>query len=347
MSLPTFLVMEMRSAFRACAKQHRLSNTRCFSVAPKGCKERPSAPKSGSQQPQWPYNGALTQPKQAHGRSVGTDDSHTQNTETDLVPQQKEQTALDTGRRVPVPMRAIPKAQITPDLKLSPRERLHIEVLTRQQPRKQEKKIYRERLQIYHMGSFKENVLAILKVSCIVCACGVTFVIAPAHLTAGTSLWKVALIWIGGFIPGITVNYMTKPMISRIFLDLPSKARETSKAAMEYAKNLPGDADLDIRYLKPWGLEKSIKARLSEFEPTNGNIFRPLTFKWKDRWLRTRPFSRSTPTSFFVTPETASGEASKNTIPGVWSSVYKQLMGRAQGGQVAKWDKSGSGLSPR
>ena len=193
------------------------------------------------------------------------------------------------------------------------------------------------------MGSLKENVLAILKMSCIVCACTVTFIIAPAHLTAGTSLWLVALIWIGGFVPGVVVNYWTKPMVSRIFLSLPAKARETSKAAMEYAKNLPGDADLDIRYLKPWALEKSIKAKLSEFEPTKGNYLRPLTFKWKDRWLKLRPHSRSTPTSFYVDEQTASGEASKNTIPGIWTNVYKQLMSKGQDPQMAKWEKPKGG----
>lgn len=348
MSLPNFLVVEMRSAFRTCASLHRSSRTRHFSTVQQRSREGPPAPKGGSKPPlQWPYNGALTPQKPAQGHSVQRDDRHSQKNETDLVRQQKEQTAVDTGRRVPVPMRAIPKAQITPTLKLSPRERLHIEVLTRQQPRQQEKKIYRERLQIYHMGSFRENILAILKVSCIVCACGVTFIIAPAHLTAGTSLWLVALIWLAGFVPGFAVNYMTKPMISRIFLDLPAKARETSKAAMEYAKNLPGDADLDIRYLKPWALEKSIKARLSQFEPTEGNLFRPLTFKWKDRWLKTRPFSRSTPTSFYVSPKTASGEASKNTIPGIWDSVYRQLMHKSQESQKARWEKPGAGLSTR
>jgi len=347
MSLPDFRVMEMRSAFRVCARQYRSPNTRCLTTAPRRCKDRPTSPKSGSKQPPWPYNGALTPAKQAQGRNVQREEAKSQKDETGLVPQQKEETALDTERHVPVPMRAIPKAQITPNLKLSPRERLHIEVLTRQQPRQQEKKVYRERLQIYHMGSFKENILAILKFSCIVTASGVTFIVAPAHLAAGTSLWIVALIWMGGFVPGVAINYMTKPMISRIFLELPTKARETSRAAMEYAKNLPGDADLDIRYLKPWGLEKSIKAKVSEFEPTEGNVLRPLTFKWKDSWLKTRSVPRSTPTSFFVYPQTAAGEASKNTIPGIWNAVYSQLVAGGQPTNMVKWGKPGNALPAR
>lgn len=346
-SLPTLLVVEMRSAFKACARQHQRSTTRLFSTVPQRYRQGPHPPKGGSKQPQWPYNGALTPQKPAQAQNIQRDDGRDQKNETELVPQQKEQTALDTGRRVPVPMRAIPQAQITPNLKLSPRERLHIEVLTRQQPRQQEKRIYRERLQIYHIGNFREVVLAIGKGSCVFCACLVTFVFAPAHVTAGTSLWIVALIWLGGLVPGVVFNYMTKPMISRIFLNLPTKARETSKAAMEYARNLPGDADLDIRYLKPWGLERAIKARLSEFEPTQGNILRPLTFKWKNRLLKNRPSSISTPTSFYVDSKTASGAASTNTIPGIWDRVYKQLVGGGQASPMAKWEKPGSGMSVR
>jgi len=142
-------------------------------------------------------------------------------------------------------MKIIPKGELTPDVKLTPRERLHIEILTRRLPlQKAEQKVYRERLQIYHVGNLKENIMSVLRVSGIVCACTVTFIIAPAHLNAGHDLWLVASIFAGGFVPALLLNYMTMPMVSRIFLNLPLKARETSKAAMEYAKNLPKDAEL-------------------------------------------------------------------------------------------------------
>ena len=335
-------------AFRACAKQHRRPDTRYFTKISSHSKDDSARSRGSPTQTSWPYNGALTTPPKNTTKSAQQQDgSKGQGQETDLFPQKEEQTAVDTERRVPVPLRAIPKAQLTPNLRLSPRERLHIEVLTRQQPKlKTEKKMYRERLQIYHMGNFKENMLAILKMSTIVSACGVTFIIAPAHLSAGHDLWLVVLIWLAGFVPMGVVNYLTKPMVSRIFLNLPAKARETSKAAMEYAKNLPPDADLDIRYLKPWALEKSIKARISEFEPTKGNFLRPLTFKWRDKF-NSRRASRFTPTSFFVWPKTASGASSKDTIPGIWESVYKQLMKPAERTGVAKWEKPGSGLSLR
>lgn len=243
-------------------------------------------------------------------------------------------------------MKVIPKAEIAPNVRLSPRERLHIEVLTRRQPQKIEKKIYRERLQIYHIGALKENVMAVLKVSGIVCACAVTFVIAPAHLNAGHDLWLVALIFLGGFVPGFLLNYMTMPMVSRVFLNLPLKARETSKAAMEYAKNVPRDAELDIRYLKPWGLEDSIKAKMSEFEPTKGNLFRPLTFKWMSKYAKHKGGLIQNPTSFYVNPKSATGEASKDTVPGIWGSVYRKLA-NPEGSSVARWDKAGPQISLR
>lgn len=333
MAINDFLVLEMRAAFRSCTHQHRLYSRRFISSTTSRLKSSSSKSSSSSNPARsWPYNGAVTptKPPTPSARPKPTSQS------TELSPRQEEQTAVDTDRRVPVPLRVIPKPDIGKNVRMTPRERLHIEVLTRQQPRKvEEKKVYRERLQIYHMGSLKENVLAILKVSCLTCACFVTFVIAPAHLKADTDLWLVALIWLGGFVPGIMVNYATKPMVTRIFLNLPVKARDTSKAAMEYAKNLPRDADLDIRYLKPYGLEGQLQARVSELEPASGNILRPVSFQFKNQ--KDSSFFR--PSSFFVWPKSAVGEKSTNTIPGLWDNMYRKLMSTPENTVMGKWKK--------
>lgn len=189
------------------------------------------------------------------------------------------------------------------------------------------------------MGSLRENVLAATKVGTIACACVVTFIIAPAHLNAGSESWLVAFIWACGFVPFFAINYFTKPMVSRVFLSLPPNARETSKQAMDYAKNLPPEADVDIEYLKPWGLPSIIKANVCEFEPSQGTWLRPASFRFLDKYQKKRPTPRFSPTSFYVEPKTASGEASKDTIPGLWGSVYKRLMESPQDNQLAKWSK--------
>ena len=344
MSLPNFLVLEMRAAFRSCAQQHRLSRQRQFSCSVAARLQKPPGSKNNPSD-NWPYTGAIVPQPGTQWQADTRPGSDSRHDGKELAPRQKGETALDTGRRVPVPLRVIPKAEVAPGVKLSPRERLHIEVITRQQRKvgkPEQKKVFRERLQIYHMGALKENALIFLKMSSIASACLVTFIIAPAHLTGSTALWLTALIWFGGFVPGVLVNYATKPMISRIFIDLPTRAKESSKAAMEYAKNLPKDADIDIRYLKPWGLEGSVKARLSEFEPAQGNLLRPLSFKWKDGYKR--PTSRYMPTEFYVWPETAAGKQSSNTIPGIWENVYQNLIQASKKG-MAKWQ--GSSLSAR
>ena len=54
---------------------------------------------------------------------------------TDLVPQMPKPGSLQHPRRSEVPARLLPKAQITPDLRLSPKERLQIEYETRRPPK--------------------------------------------------------------------------------------------------------------------------------------------------------------------------------------------------------------------
>lgn len=294
---------------------------------------RPSGNRESSPTRSWPYNGAVSPPKPSPPAP-----SKPASQSTELTTQKEEQTALGTDRRVPVPLRVIPKPDLGNNVRMTPRERLHIEVLTRQQPRKvEEKKIYRERLQIYHVGFLKENFLSVLKISSLAGALFATAVVVPAHFKAGTELWLIGLIWLAGFVPMFVVNYMTKPLVTRIFLNLPAKARDTSKAAMEYAKTLPRDASLDIRYMKPYGIEGKFQARVSDLEPTSGNMLRPLSLKLKKYSRNDSDFFQ--PSSFYVWPKTAIGEKSKNTIPGIWDGMYKKLMRISDGPEAIKWKK--------
>jgi hypothetical protein len=54
---------------------------------------------------------------------------------TELVPQMPKPGSLQYPRRSDVPARLLPKAQISPNLKLSPKERLQIEYETRRPPK--------------------------------------------------------------------------------------------------------------------------------------------------------------------------------------------------------------------
>lgn len=325
MAVPEFLIIEMRLAFRNCAKQHRMMRSRCFSST---TISRYASPRKSSQSD--PSNRALTSKETSPATRSNNGNAGNTTDKTGLTTQDPQRTAVDTGRRVPVPMKVVPPAQLNPQIRLTPRQRLHVEMLTRR-PNvnvEEKKKVYRERIQIYHMGSFKENMLAVLKVSSIVSLCAVCFVIGPAHLNAGTAPWLTALIWAGGFVPAILTHYATKNWVNRIFLDLPPYARESPKTIMEYANNLPAETLLDIRYLKLWGLEGSVHGNTSDFLPTKkGWFLRPLTFKWKDSTvMKQRRSSRWDPEYFFVEKETASGANSRNTVPGIWETVYRQIM---------------------
>lgn len=70
----------------------------------------------------------------------------------ELVPRPDEDTSLETAHKVNVPLRVIPKAQITPNLRLSPKERMHIEQLTRAPPRPSAPPGTVEFGYIYHCG---------------------------------------------------------------------------------------------------------------------------------------------------------------------------------------------------
>lgn len=323
----------MRLAFRSCKQQHRRSNLRCFSSS---IISRNDPPRKDF--PSDPPDRALAPRKQSHAAESNGEHGRKAQDQTGLAPRDPEKRAVGTGRRVPVPLKVIPRAQLSPQIHLSPRQRLHVEMMTRRPTvNTEEKKVYRERIQIYHMGAFKESLLTTLKISSIVAVCAVTFVVAPAHLSGDTALWLTALIWAAGFVPGLVTHYSTKSWVNRVFLDLPPSARESPKTIMEYAKNLPSETLLDIRYIHPWGLEGSVQAATSDLVPTKSRFLRPLTFQWKNKAvMQHRKSSKWEPEAFYVEPKTAFGKKSKDTIPGIWENVYRQIM-KDPGKPSLKW----------
>ncbi len=127
-SLPPGLVAKVRSAFQACSRQHAASKRTQFSTfRPLFKKSAPS--KKKDQLPIQVVHSQLQAQKEAAAKAAAKE-----STSKGLVPSCDEAKSLDTGRRVEVPLKVIPKAEITPNLTLSPKERLQIEQLTRRLP---------------------------------------------------------------------------------------------------------------------------------------------------------------------------------------------------------------------
>lgn len=136
MTLPPFLILEIRTAFQ-CARRPPVASfvnrygttTRLFAPAP---------PK--------PRSNAIPSPRRPeHGEGAikRTSNENTQDSDDqpkELIPRERTRGALDSGRNVLIPTKVLPKADIAPNLKLSPMQRLHIEHLTRHPPPKKPQK---------------------------------------------------------------------------------------------------------------------------------------------------------------------------------------------------------------
>jgi hypothetical protein len=140
MALPTMLLIELRSAFKSCARQSALRAARsAFSTSPLRWKTK-SAYRDLSK-PLSAYTTPLKSDRpdpdkeKTHSRIVPEVRRVPSGPARDLVPSPKKSTSVTPGKRSEVPMKILPKAQITPELTLSPRERLEVEFLTRKPPK--------------------------------------------------------------------------------------------------------------------------------------------------------------------------------------------------------------------
>ena len=124
--------------------------------------------------------------------------------------------------------------------------------------------------------------------------------------------------------------------MTQVWLQLPQKARQSAKAALEYARNIPDDATLDLRFLRVTGLEARIVARIRDLYPVLSGSWRPVTFKWQGAHVDRGTTFRPNPTEFYVKPESAKGAASKDTLPGLWAAIYQKITG-VQSDAVTKW----------
>lgn len=134
---------EMRLAFASCARNHSIPKVayRTLTTSPllrardrsdAGAIKSSTAQKSTKDPASSSDNTGLSPLKK--GR-LGSSRSNT----TELVPRTPKPSALQSPRRSDLPARLLPKAQISPGLTLSPKERLQIEYETRRPPKAPEK----------------------------------------------------------------------------------------------------------------------------------------------------------------------------------------------------------------
>lgn len=140
--LPLVLVVEVRLAFQTCSRQHVASRKTQFSTFRPLLKKSP--PRKKGEAPIQVVHNQLRAQKEVSVSKRGAQDSAAVKGQAarskNLIPVQEEGRALQDGRKVEVPFKVIPRADITPNLTLSPKERLHIEQLTRNLPPRTEPK---------------------------------------------------------------------------------------------------------------------------------------------------------------------------------------------------------------
>ena len=150
MSLPGPLLLELRLAFKNCARQHiqcqrTRSTRRSFSNLQPLFDRRTSAKthkKASPSQSLEPTNDTseiqAREPLNKNRAPVvpGVSPIYTK----ELATQNSEATSVSRRRTVGAPIKIIPKAQVTPELSLTPIERLQIEFLTRKPPKTESKK---------------------------------------------------------------------------------------------------------------------------------------------------------------------------------------------------------------
>ncbi|KIW29692.1 uncharacterized protein PV07_05485 [Cladophialophora immunda] len=331
-SLPPALVAEIRHAFQSCSRQYAASRRTQFSTLHQRLKSSQRS-KSDNVPIQVAHSQLRAQKTNLARPSIPPAPSAPETKE--LVPQEEQEKSLDTGRKVEVPFKVIPKAEIAPNLTLSPKERLHIEQLTRRLPPRPEPKVYKKRLRIYSAGNGRIYMLTFLRFTTIAALTFVTVIVAPAHWINGSSLWTVAGIWLAGLMPFIFVNWALRPMVTEVFLRLPASAQTSPKVAMAYAKSLPGDATLDLRFMRSFTITDVVTLRIANTRPIK-SLFRPVSFEWIGPMVERGGLLRPNPTQFYVRPESAGGRAARDVTPGIWSKVYERLTG-VESDAVSKW----------
>jgi hypothetical protein len=339
--MSSIVLLELRMAFKTCARPRSspIFRPAFFSTHRSLQKRRGTTPPAQSNAKSSPNLGIAKRPES--NPTEGKDEGATVLSEQSdrrskaVEPGTREYTDVETGKRVPVPMKVMPKAQLTPELVLNPKERMQLEYITRRVPKREPGKVFRERLLIYHRGLSRTNAIVGLKVFTMIGIATTLAIVAPAYYSFGAPWSTIATILFVGCNPFLAVAWRTKPLVTWIYLILPTYARQSPKAALEYARNLPDSAQLQICYMRSIPLPADVTVQVRDLKPVTSR-FRPVTFEWVGNRVDSGPWYRPNLTQFFVKPKSGTGKEKRDTIPGIWEAVYKRLLG-VESRVSAKW----------
>lgn len=338
------LLLELRLAFRACALPRSSPHLRQAFFSTHRCLQQPRGAESST-----PSN-SEKKPKLSIAKRPNATPATNQDGNNELpMAKRKERSRdighaprsyrdVDTGKQVPVPMKVLPKAQLTPELVLNSKQRMQLEFITRRTPKREPGQVFRERLLIYHRGLRTTNGTVFVKVCTMVGMAFAACIAAPAYYTFGSPWWTVAAILFIGCSPFLALAWRTRPLVTWIYLILPTFARQSPKAALEYARNLPDAARLQIHYIRTFALPANVIVEMRDLKSVRSSLLRPVTFQWTGNRVDKGMLYRPNLTQFFVKETSGLGKERRDIIPGIWEPVYKRIMG-AESTVSAKWKK--------
>jgi hypothetical protein len=137
--------------------------------------------------------------------------------------------------------------------------------------------------------------------------------------------------------PFFLVKFLARPFVSWIYLTLPPQARQSPRAALEYSRNLPENAMLQICFMRATALTGQVEVNIADLVPRTSK-WPPSTFEWVGRRVEKGTWFRPNPTRFFVNQRSGTGKAARDTVPGIWGNVYKRIMGVDREAST-KWPK--------
>jgi hypothetical protein len=341
--MSNFLLVELRLAFRTCARprsstqfrQAFFSTHRC--LRDRRSAKTPATSSSNAKQKLSIAKRPDTIPVESRDTDEPVQATNRREGSKHVAPAQRSYRDVETGKQVPVPMKVLPKAQLTPDLVLNAKERMQLEFITRKVPKREPGQVFRERLLIYHRGLSKTNFTVFVKVCTMVGMAFATCIAAPAYYTYGAPWFTVASILVIGCTPFLAFTWRTRPLVTWIFLILPTFARQSPKAALEYARNLPDSARLQIHYMRTSGLPANVTVEMRDLKPVQ-STWRPVTFEWTGNRVDKGMLYRPNLTQFFVKEKSGTGKEKRDIIPGIWEPIYRRIMG-AESELSAKWKK--------
>ncbi len=137
--------LEMRLAFTACARKPNLASARCRIFSTFSSLQARNHDIAGAASRLYPARRGQEVAKLTDASAskpylpASAQQKSSRSNPTSLVPQAPKAGAVERPQRSDVPARLLPKAQISANLTLSPKERLQIEYETRRPPKASEK----------------------------------------------------------------------------------------------------------------------------------------------------------------------------------------------------------------